>query len=133
MYDRQTGMAIGSGSPGFTEGACTPPESSIGQQTKAKVRAEAERQFNLSTPVAQRGELATALEAQEKATHELMEVVRHLGSRLSPVLSSRPDDPTGKEADCAFSSAAASCAHENTKRIRLATAMVSALIRDLAL
>lgn len=129
MYDRQQACEQGY-TGGYAESTAMDVERERQMQAQLGGKLAAGRALS---PVAQRGEIAMALDAQEKATCELAEVTKQLVGRLSPVLVSRPESDNAREGEPAFSSAVASAAQENTRRIRQTTLVLATLIRDLAL
>ena len=87
----------------------------------------------LAAPVPNgRSEMASALEQQEKATYDLMEVVRMLADKLSPVLVPRPETGGSSAGEPAYGSQIATCLQTNTHQIRAASEMLARLVRDLA-
>ena len=126
MYDRP--MAISGGSAG----ACGPSKQWDAEE--AIERASMISSFKpLGPPTNGRGEIASALDAQEKVTHELMEVAHALAKKLQPVLAPRPEADGAGTPNEGYGSSLANCVQQNTDRVRSASRLLSTLIRDLAI
>lgn len=79
-----------------------------------------------------RGEIISALGIQEKATHQLLDVVAALTLKLQPVLAPSPGSDSDKIGGSDYGSPIARCVQENTDRVRNVTRQLAELVRDLA-
>lgn len=79
-----------------------------------------------------RSELASALDAQERATHELLAIVDVLTQKLAPVLSPTPEKDCAGSGERGYGSQIAGCIASNTTSVRSAIGRLSSLVRDLA-
>lgn len=130
MYDRTT-AATGPMSEACCEQAA-PLGASIGQFSREEQRGM-KSSFPIPPPGSNgRGEIASALEIQEKATVELLGVIKALTQKLQPVISPCPAGDNNKIGGTDAGSAVARCIQENTARVRNAAQQLAELVRDVA-
>ena len=80
------------------------------------------------------GEVANALNRQEKATHELSAAVHALGERLAPVIAPSPEkEQRDPQVGHDYGSQIATCVQLNTERVEAVTRQIARLIHDLAI